>query len=133
MHTKEKASKVVPDDVVAGMLSFLSPGVEHFRGDPKLIHETISNLRKQFPKLLKEFAFSQGDVHPLSPVLEGVLSRLQLSRIIKMENPDFETFIIKEAAKDYVRREILVRFDDEDKSHLEEMAKEFEAKCGLSV
>ena len=130
--TKSMRQKRVADDVIAAMLSFVKAG--SFKGDPKLIHETIFDLKKRYPELLEDFAFSdpEHDVYPLSPLLERVLSRLQLSRIIRMENPDFETYIFKVRARNYTRKNILSRFDNDEKLQLEEMAKDFLAKVRLS-
>ncbi|TET38009.1 MAG: hypothetical protein E3J65_05815 [Dehalococcoidia bacterium] len=130
--TKSMRQKRVADDVIAAMLSFVKAG--SFKGDPKLIHETIFDLKKRYPELLEDFAFSdpEHDVYPLSPLLERVLSRLQLSRIIRMENPDFETYILKLRAKNYARKNILSRFNEEEQRQLEAMAKEFEKEVRLS-
>ena len=51
---KRMRQKRVADDVIAGMLSFLKGNA--FSGNPKLILETIFALKKQFPKLLEDFA-----------------------------------------------------------------------------
>ena len=128
--TKKMREKRVADDVIGGMLSFVKAG--SFNGDPKLIHETIFDLKKRYPELLEDFAFSdpEHDVYPLSPLLERVLSRLQLSRIIRMENPDFEVYILKEEAMNFVRENILSRFNPRERRHLELMAEEFENKVG---
>ena len=132
MAMKRLREKRVPDDAIAAMLSFLKS--DSFSGDPKRIHETIYRLRGNYPDLLQDFVFSdpEHDVYPLSPLLERILSRLQLSRLIRMENPDFEVYILKPQAKKYARENILPRFNAGERKSLKKMAADFEDGVKLS-
>ncbi len=129
--TKRLREERVADDVIAAMLSFIK--AESFSGDPKVIHNAIFHLREDYADLLQEFVFTDPDhdVYPMSPLLERVFSRLQLSRIIRMENPDFEVYILKERARKYAQENILTRFSHEEAERLEEMAGRFEESVSL--
>ena len=127
MYTERKsAPKYLPIDIVAGMLSYVSN--EKFTGNPKQIHETIYKLRRRF-KILKAFPFSKYDVYPFSRELEKVLFSLQRARIIGMENPDFEKFVIKKQGREYITQNILKRFTNEEKKTLKKIGKELGKKC----
>jgi hypothetical protein len=119
----------VADDVIAGMLSFVNG--ERFSGNPKTIHEAILELKGKYGDLLQDFVFTDAkhDVFPVSPLLEDVFARLQLSRIIRMENPDFEIYILTQRAKDYATAKIVTRFDKRERQQLKEMAESFEKKA----
>ena len=117
-----------PDMVIAGILSRVKR--YRFTGDAKRIHETFHELKKSFPELLGMFGFASGPAHIFSRALERSLARLQLSRIIGMENPDFETYLIKNAAKSYLS-EVFMRFGPTEQEVLEKMARIFDEKCGI--
>lgn len=116
----------LPSDIIAGMLAYAN--IDHFTGNPEQIHKTIYKLRKQF-EILKVFPFSKYDVYPFSRELEKVLFSLQRARIIGMENPDFERFVIKENGKKYIQERILKRFTNDEKIMLGEIGKQFAKKC----
>ncbi|MEW6409671.1 MAG: hypothetical protein AB1488_06105 [Nitrospirota bacterium] len=120
------APKYLPSDIIAGILSYAN--INHFTGNPEQIHKTIYNLRKQFA-ILKVFPFSKYDVYPFSRELEKVLFSLQRARIIGMENPDFERFVIKENGKKYIKEKILKRFTKDEKVMLRGIGKQFARKC----
>lgn len=130
MQRQVTRGKITEHDVIAAMLSFLGEKTERFQADPKVINEAVFELKGKFPQLLERFAFSTdaGDLYPFSPLLERVLARLQLSRIITMENPDWTTFIIRPAAKEYIRQHILTAFSEDEKNQLKTMAQVLEEK-----
>jgi hypothetical protein len=132
VEVKKMREKRVADDVIAAMISFVE--TPSFSGDPMLLHSIIFNLKKDHRDLLDEFAFSDPahDISPLSPLLERVLARLQLARIIRMENPDFEVYILKEKARAFIRENILDRFTEDEQKELKEMAKKFQEIAGLA-
>ena len=117
---------IVSTDIIAAVLYYSY--LNHFRGDLKLIHETVFELRKD-SNLLKSFPFSQNDVYPFSRQLEDALFSLERSRIIGMENPDFEMFIIKEKGKTYIQEKIIPRFNRGQLDELENLGKKFSSKC----
>lgn len=128
--SQRESREFVPDDVIAGILGFLDPPKEttYLTGDPRVIHEAIFALRDKYP-LLKVFPFSQGDIYPFSRYLEEVLSRLQVARLLGMENPDFKRYIVKQRAKKIIRERVHKRFNDEQSAELQKIAREFEDRC----
>lgn len=127
LYTEIKSvPKYLPSDIVAGMLAYVDK--DYFTGNPKRLHETIYELRKHF-KILKAFPFSKYDVYPFSRELEKVLFSLQRARIIGMENPDFERFVIKKEGKKYINERILKRFTENEKKILKKIGKQFAKEC----
>jgi hypothetical protein len=116
----------VPGDVIAAIFYFMHD--DFFTGRRNVIHETIFEARTSFP-ILQAFPFSKEDVSHFSRTLEDALHRLELSRVIGMENPDFTRFMIKKGAKDYLRERIIPLFNEEEKKQLSEIAKVFSQKC----
>lgn len=120
------APKYLPSDVIAGMLAYVN--ASNFTGHPKCIHETVYKLRKRFP-VFKAFAFSTNDIYPFSRKLEKVLFTLQRARIIGMENPDFEKFVIKENGKKYINDVVLKKFTPTEQKELRKAGKQFGTMC----
>jgi hypothetical protein len=121
-----KESTYVLDDIIAGML--ILTGLSSFTGKPLDIHRFIYDERRKYT-ILNSFSFSQDDIHPFSRVLERVLSRLELSRIIGMENPDFDRFIIKPAGIDIIKNDILPLFAKDEIEQLTGIAEDFKNNC----
>lgn len=128
----QKIPKYLPDDIIAAMLYYVATTFEkrYFSGDARLIHAPLAELKRKGNPLLQKFPFSENDIFPFSRVLEDVLTRLQISRIIGMENPDFERYEIKTAAQDYVEREIISRFDDSEKEEIKKIGEYFAERAG---
>lgn len=119
---------IVASDVLAVILGSLSGS--KFSGDPEKIHTTLARARRHYP-LLNVFSFSSGDVYPFSRDLENALSILQRSRMIRMQNPDYDTFVITHNGR-RVANEYLSRFDQHEQQQLKEIAEIFEFECGIA-
>lgn len=117
----------VPSDILAGILCFLKGS--RFSGDPEKIHSTIARLQRHY-SILDAFTFTRGDVYPFSRLLEDSLSILQRSRVIGMENPDYDTYCVKEESKQFIGENVLGNFFAEQREQLQEIAEIFEAECG---
>lgn len=115
---------ITPDDIIAAMFSFLDK--EEFPSDIAKIHTALYNVKKQFPRLLEEFIFSENDVYPYSPLLERVLFRLQNSGLISTVNPEFKKCIISNESKKFIKKEILPLFDKDKQKEIFNMGKLFE-------
>ena len=120
--------RYLPADIIAAILGLL--GCENFVGDTEKIHSTLESLRQEHA-ILREFAFSTNDIFPFSRELENSLAVLQRSRLLRMENPDFSIYVVKQDSKDYVKKEILPRFTSDELLELRELSRIFEAACGL--
>jgi hypothetical protein len=115
---------IAPDDIIAVMFSFFEK--DKIPLDVEKIHSTICIIKKKYPRMLKEFLFSENDVYPFSRLLEKVLFRLQNSGLIRPIAPDFKTAILDETSKKYIRNNILPLFKREEQKELAEMGKLFE-------
>jgi hypothetical protein len=98
----------------------------------EIIQRTFYKLKKEYPILKPITPFSTSDVYPFSRVLEDAISTLQNTRIIGMENPDFERYIIKDKGKEFVKNNILSLFFDDELRQIRAMAKIFEKECGIN-
>ena len=124
-----EAPPYVPDDVVAGVLSFLK--VNLITGNAEPIHRTLSRLRANHA-VLQDFTFSSTTRYPFSRLLEEVLTRLQLARVIGMDNPDYDRYRINTSAKKIIQDEVVKRrFTEDERRQLEEIAGELEKECGI--
>lgn len=123
---EEFQTLVTPDDIIASMLSFLD--VDSFPGSARRIQMAVNELKNDYPEILTDFIFSDGDIYPFSRLLERVLFRLESGGIIGMVNPDFERYTISDESKIAVRREIVDKiFPREQKDTLAEMGNKFQS------
>lgn len=118
---------VVASDVLAAILGSL--GSDKFTGDPEKIHTTLSRAKRHYP-ILNIFSFSSGDVYPFSRELEDALSILQRSRMIRMQNPDYDTYVVTHNGR-RVAREYLSHFGETEQKQIKELAEIFEFECGI--
>ena len=124
MYAEHVKSVKTPDDVVAAMFSFFDG--ETIPLDVRKIHAAMYEVKKKFPEMLGEFSFSENDVYPFSRLLERVFFRLQNSSLISTVNPDFKECIIRSESKEYIEKNVLPLFEEDEKIKLEKMGKAFE-------
>lgn len=120
----ELRKSVVSDDVIAAIFSFVE--AEKIPLDVKKIHSAIFKLKQRYPEMFKQFVFSRNDYYPYSVLLERVLFRLQNVDLINTVNPDFKICIISNESKDYIKKNILPLFEQEDRKKLQKMGEDFE-------
>jgi hypothetical protein len=118
----------LPDDVIAGVLGSLEVSI--FTSDASRIHPALACLREKYP-VLRGFTFSTGDLYPFSRLLERVLTRLQLARLIGMDNPDYERYRISDGAKKFIQDEVLPRFTPDQQAEIRAIAAGFGEACGI--
>lgn len=120
--------KYVLGDVVCALLT--KGNLEAFTGDTAKIHKTFHAMRTDFPLLQRTMVFSDREVFPFSRELEEALLKLELSRIIGMENPDYDRYIVKSAGREFVEKYIVPLFSEEELRQIQEMASVFAEECG---
>lgn len=120
----ELRKSVVSDDVIAAIFSFVE--AEQIPLDVKRIHAAIFKLKQRYPEMFKQFVFSRNDYYPYSVLLERVLFRLQNADLINTINPDFKICIISKESKDYIKKNVLPLFEQEDRKKLQKMGEDFE-------
>jgi len=66
----------------------------------------------------------------MSRAFDDALGVLKLSRIVRMENTDYERYIIDDDARKYVEREVLPKFTKDQRESLEAAAAIVREACG---
>ncbi|MCL6589947.1 MAG: hypothetical protein K6U80_08345 [Firmicutes bacterium] len=115
---------VAPDDVIGAMICEIKN--KELPTDPKYIHGAIMQLKTQYPDLLKDFVFFEGNSFPFSDLLERVLFRLESSLILSTLNPSYEKYNTVNCNPQIVET-FRSKFSEEDYQRIKEMAKQFEA------
>lgn len=59
--------------------------------------------------------------YPYSQLLERIIHRAKISRVIKTENPDFSEIQIRENSKNYVEQNLQPKIDSTDLSILKDL------------
>jgi hypothetical protein len=126
MTTTFLAEERIAPDILAALLGQLQ--VKKFVGDPEKLHTCLARASRHY-SILNTFRFTVGDVYPFSRDLEDALSILQRSRMIRMENPDYDTYVVTENGKTIGNR-LLESFGEEEKQQLKELEEYFRLECG---
>jgi hypothetical protein len=122
--------RYVADDIIAAL--FLLSKKKFFTIDMRKIQEAVYTLKEKYPDYFEMFGFSKYEIHPFSRELEEALSRLLISRIIRIENTDYKRYMLGKHAKD-MESTILEKFlypAGLSREKLEKMAEFFGQKCG---
>ncbi len=125
---QELRQTITPDDVVGAMLSQVT--LPELPTDSLKIHGAIQRLRNEFPDLLSDFVFFQGNLYPFSDLLERVLFRLESSSILGTVNPAYEIYNLTKETKEELARRVFSRFSADQQARLKELAGRFEAEVG---
>lgn len=120
--------RYVVSDIVAAILA--ESGVDAFTGNSIEIQETFFKLSQDSALLKKAMPFSMREATPFSRELEDSLIKLELSRIIGMENPDYDRYIVKSFGKQFITTYIMPLFNDAERQEIKDLALIFVQKCG---
>jgi len=113
---------VLLDDIVCAILLLSSK--DQFVGNQRYLQEAFWKLKDKYEDIFKGLIFSV-DLYPYSQLLERVFSRLELSRIISFDNPDYKSFILTPNGRDYIEKKVLPIFSNEECKVLENIGKDF--------
>lgn len=119
-------AQTTPSDIVAALMFFT--GAQFIESDPQQLHRAVFVAREVCP-LLATFGFSHSGANPISRGFDEALGILKLTRVLRMENTDYERYIIDNQAREFIAREILPRFSDEEKRSLEGAAAILREAC----
>lgn len=97
--------------------------------DPHRFHGAI-RIAQPVCSLLNVFTFAPTTPNPTSRVLDDALGLLKLARIVRMENTDYERYIVDADARQYIETVILPRFS-EQRDELEQAAAILREACGV--
>ncbi|MCK5641316.1 MAG: hypothetical protein KAJ19_10980, partial [Gammaproteobacteria bacterium] len=89
--------------------------------DDKIFQTTLYDFSLDHPKILKEFVFTTSGTFPFSELLERVLTRAKISRVLKTMNPDFEQIGLAPGTNEYIKENIEPKFDSDDYKLLKEI------------
>jgi hypothetical protein len=123
--------RITPSDVAASVIYYADS--KFLTADPRKLHRAIQLAQEVCPLLRKTFQFSSRGVGPVSRSFDQALAVLKLSRIVRMENTDYERYIIDEEARTYVKDRVLPLFSPEEKRSLASAAKIVREVCEGTV
>ena len=119
-----------PSDIVAVLL-FLT-GENVLLADPHRLHRAVE-VAQQRCSLLQRFVFTPTGPQTMSRSLDEALALLKLSRVVRMENTDYERYMLDEQARKYINDVIVPRFSAEEQKSLAGAAAIVKEECGSSA
>lgn len=114
-------------DVLAALIALT--GEQYLDSDPHRFHAAVQLAQPICPPLGR-FVFLEQGPHPISRALDEALGILKLARIIRMENTDYERYIVDPAATEYIMTVVVPRFDEEQIAQLRQGAAILREACG---
>ena len=112
---------IFPDDKIRVILKEMNIEKEPIKYDDKIFQTTLYNFSLEHPQILKEFIFTTSGTFPFSALLERVLTRAKISRVLKTMNPDFEQIGLASGTNEYIKENIEPKFDSDDYKLLKEI------------
>ena len=128
MHVEHETPELSPSDIAAALIYFTDRKL--IFSDPLRLHRAILVARDHSPLLKKYFGFTTNGVNPMSRSFDAALGVLKLSRIVRMENTDYDRYIIDANARTYVASEILPQLTENDRRELRQAAAIVREACG---
>lgn len=120
-----------PDDKIRVILRHMAIEGEGFRFNGENLHTAIFEAKSEHPDLFEEFTFRLNGTHPYSELLERVINRGKISRVIKTLNPDFSDAQIKEQTHKYIVNTIEKKFSEEELEILRKISKEIQNEISV--
>lgn len=112
---------IFPDDKIRVILKEMNIEKEPIKYDDKIFQTTLYDFSLDHPKILEEFVFTTSGTFPFSELLERVLTRAKISRVLKTMNPDFEQIGLVQGTNEYIKENIEPKFDSDDYKLLKEI------------
>lgn len=112
---------IFPDDKIRVILKEMNIEDEPIKYDDKIFQITLYNFTLEHPNILKEFTFTTSGTFPFSELLERVLTRAKISRVLKTMNPDFEQIGLVQGTNEYIEENIKPKFNSDDYTLLKEI------------
>jgi len=118
--------RIFPDDVIRILLNsaFEESTETNFKFSDESLHILIFEAKKKYPKLFQEFNFSSNGTYPYSQLIERIIHRAKISRLIKTSNPDFSEIQLKEESKKYVEKHLKPKLKDNELKILSDLGKQ---------
>ena len=112
-------------DVVSYVLALRKK--DKLTADDENIHHAFHKLKEDHPQLLKEMAFTRGDLFPFSNELQTALFNLQSSGAMEAINPVYEFYRIPKKMREGIKSYLSNSFSESEKEELGRMSVELEA------
>ncbi|VVB93501.1 Uncharacterised protein [uncultured archaeon] len=119
---------IFPDDKIRVILKEMDLEEKPIRFDDEVFQSTLYESSKKYPQLFNEFRFSTTGTFPYSDLIERVLTRAKISRVLKTVNPDYEFVQLSAGTKNYVDEKIKPKFRAEEYQILKEIGNELNTK-----
>ncbi|HPJ84340.1 MAG TPA: hypothetical protein PLY09_06225 [Methanothrix sp.] len=117
-----------PDDIISIIFREMGLEDEALRFNQELFYSTIYRYFKLHPSLFADFYFIESGTYPYSDLLERIITRHKISRLLKTENPDFEFIRLKKGTSELIDRELKPNFDEGELEILKSIGKELQGK-----
>jgi len=127
MQPVSKTFRLSPSDIAAVLIYFTDRKL--LFSDPRRLHRALLVARENSPLLRKNFGFSLARVNPMSRSFDEALGILKLSRIVRMENTDYDRYIIDDKARQYIESEIIPNLADAERDELQRAAAIIRESC----
>ncbi len=119
---------IFPDDVIRVILKEMDFEEEPMKFDDEIFQRTLYEFSKRNVALFNDFIFSISGTFPYSDLVERVLTRAKISRVLKTVNPDFEFLQLAPGTGEYVDEKIKPKFSAQDYEILKEIGRELNTK-----
>lgn len=119
---------IFPDDKIRVILKEMHLEEKPIRFDDEVFHSTLYQFSKKYPQLFNEFLFSTSGTFPYSDLIERILTRAKISRVLKTVNPDFEYVQLSEGTSTYIDEKIKPKFVGKEYKILKEIGNELNLK-----
>lgn len=125
-RNRELRDKIYPDNVIATVFSYMPE--DDFASHAETIHRKFYEFsqKQEYRDLLKDFAADFIDSYPFphSPLLDRVIQRLQIGRLLVSLNPDYRLYKMRPEAKASIQKGSATKFSGPDRTKLKKMAEE---------
>jgi hypothetical protein len=117
--------RVFPDDIIRILLNsaFEESTETSFKFSDEDLHILIFEAKKKNPELFKEFNFRVNGTYPYSQLIERIIHRAKISRLIKTSNPDYSEIQLKDESKIYVEKNLQPKFKKNELDILKDLGK----------
>ena len=118
--------RIFPDDKIRILLNYaFKDSIEpNFNFNDESLHILIFEAKKLHPDFFQEFNFRMNGTYPYSQLIERIIHRAKISRIIKTSNPDFSEIQLKEESKNYVERKLQPNLREDELKILKDLGKQ---------
>jgi len=117
-----------PDDIISVIFSEMKLEEKALRFNQELFYSVIYRYFKMYPSLFADFYFIESGTYPYSDLLERIITRHKISRLLKTENPDFEFIRLKKGTTELIEKELKPNFDKNELEILKSIGKELREK-----